>query len=336
MWNFLQSSLLVGATMVLYDGSPMHGNEDRLWRMAGDLGVNHFGTSPPYLQACKDKMVDPSNTADLSRLRSLSSTGAPLGEELYDWCYSHVKKDLWLCSMSGGTDVCTAFVGGVITEPVIKGRIQVRALGCALYAYDEHGERVHDRLGEMIIEAPMPYMPIYFWGDKDNERYRSAYFEEYPHKWRHGDWIEIFSDGGLEIVGRSDATLNRFGIRIGTAEIYQAVSHIPEVEDALVVHYKKNDGTDHMPLFVKLREGEKLNPEIISRINREIRTTFSPRHVPDEILQVEAIPYTLSGKKLETPVKKILQGTPIKDAANPDAMRNPKSLDFYKDWAGRN
>ncbi len=316
--------------MVLYEGSPSYPDMGYLWRMAEDLGVQHFGTSPPFLKGCRDARIKPSEFG-LASLRSVSSTGAPLTDELYDWCYDTIKSDLWLCSMSGGTDVCTAFVGGMITEPVIRGRIQSRGLGCSLYAYDDQGNHIKDALGEMVIEKPMPSMPIYFWGDKDHKRYREAYFSQYPDKWRHGDWIEIFSDGGLQIVGRSDATLNRQGIRIGTAEIYQAVSHIPEVDDSLIIHMVKEDGTEIMPLFVKMKDGFELDDGIIKQIKDEIRKSLSPRHVPDAIIAVPDIPYTISGKKLEAPVKKILMGIPIDRAANRDALRNPESLDYFVD-----
>lgn len=332
MWNFLQSSLLAGATMVLYEGSAKYPDLHFLWQFASDLKIEHFGTSPPFVLACMKEEINPKSRFDFSHLRSISTTGAPMPSDAFEWCYDHVKSDLWLCSMSGGTDVCTAFVGGCIMEPVISGRIQVRALGCALYAYDEHGHHIENALGEMVIEKAMPSMPIYFWGDTDNQRYLSAYFETYPGKWRHGDWIEIFSDGGLQITGRSDATLNRHGIRIGTAEIYQALHTINAVEDALIVNIEKENGENYMPLFVKLKSGEKLTSELKNEINETLRKTYSPRHIPDEIIEVPDIPYTISGKKLEAPIKKILMGMPPGRAANPDAMRNPESLEFFENF----
>jgi len=329
MWNFLQASLLMGATPVLYDGSPGYPDLDVLWQMAEDLPLHHFGTSAPYLTACMKKGMEPGKKQDLSALRSIGSTGAPLPPEAFEWVYSAVKEDLWLCSMSGGTDVCTAFVGGNPYLPVYKGAIQSRALGCALYAYDEMGNRVGDELGEMVIEKALPSMPIYFWGDEDNKRYLSSYFEDYPGKWRHGDWIHIFDNGSLIIQGRSDATLNRKGVRIGTAEIYNVLDKMPSIKDALILNIEQEDGGDHMPLFVVMQEGQSLSPEIIGEIKSQLKTKGSPRHVPDEVIEVPDIPYTLSGKKMEVPVKKILMGMDISKTMNRDAMRNPEAMDYF-------
>ncbi|MEO0788819.1 MAG: acetoacetate--CoA ligase [Bacteroidota bacterium] len=336
MWNFLQASMLMGATPVLFDGSPGYPDLDVLWQMTEALPVHHFGTSAPYLTACMKKDIQAGKKYDLSALRSIGSTGAPLPPEAFEWIYRAVKSDLWLCSMSGGTDVCTAFVGGIPEKPVLRGRIQGRALGCALYAYDESGTRIQEQLGEMVIEQPMPSMPIYFWGDEGNERYRSSYFSTFPDKWRHGDWIKLFEDGSLIIHGRSDATLNRKGVRIGTAEIYQILDQIPELADTLVLNIEQDDGSDIMPLFIKLANDAELDEELESTIKISLRQQGSPRHVPDYIQPVPDIPYTLSGKKLEVPIKKIFMGMDVSKSLNKDALRNPEALDHFIEIAKKN
>ncbi|MTB49782.1 acetoacetate--CoA ligase [Lewinella sp. W8] len=334
MWNFLQASMLMGATPVLFDGSPGFPSLNRLWELSEELPIHHFGTSAPYLVACMKQGLTPGKTYDLSRLRSIGSTGAPLPAEAFDWVYEAVGEHLWLCSMSGGTDVCTAFVGGIPFAPVRRGLIQGRALGCALYAYDEAGERVSGQLGEMVIEQPMPSMPVYFWNDPGQARYRASYFSDFPGKWRHGDWIKIFPNGQLIIQGRSDATLNRKGVRIGTAEIYRVLDQIPELKDALILNLEQPDGSDHMPLFV-VSDGE-VDAGMREKINRELKVQCSPRHVPDEIIQVPDVPYTLSGKKMEVPVKKILLGMDLSSSLNRDAVRNPRALDWFINWAKNN
>lgn len=334
MWNVVQASLLCGATVVLYEGSPGYPNLNVLWQMAQDLRLTHFGTSAPYLVACLKAGLQPGASYDLSALRSVSSTGAPLPPEGFEWVYEQVKKDVWLCSMSGGTDVCTAFVGGVPLLPVYRGEIQARALGCAMYAYDEAGHPVVGEVGEMVIVKPMPSMPIYFWNDPGKERYLSSYFEMYPGGvWRHGDWLLVTERHSLVIKGRSDATLNRQGVRIGTAEIYRAVDKLPDVRDSLIVNLEMEGGEHFMPLFVWLNEGYTLSKDLEKRIAQILRSTYSPRHVPDKIVAVPDIPYTISGKKLEAPVKKILMGIPVEKAANKGAMRNPESLDFFVQYA---
>lgn len=329
MWNFAQACFLLDATLVLYDGNPGYPNLNILWELAAQAPIHHFGTGAPYLVACMRKELTPGQDFDLSALRSIGSTGSPLPPEAFGWCYEKVKEDLWLCSMSGGTDVCTAFVGGCPILPVVEGEIQCRALGCALYAWDEMGEEVLNEMGEMVITKPMPSMPIYFWDDPDHERYLESYFDMYAGIWRHGDWVEITDRGSLIIYGRSDATLNRQGVRIGTAEIYNVIQKMPEVKDSLIVNLELSGGRHYMPLFVVMEEGDKLEDTLKEKINKALRSEYSPRHVPDEIIEVEDIPYTISGKKLEAPVKKILLGMPIEKAANPGAMRNPKSLDFF-------
>jgi acetoacetyl-CoA synthetase len=329
MWNFVQASLLAGATIVLYDGSPGYPDLNVLWRLAEEAGIQHFGTSAPFIVASMKNDLHPAATFRLDHLRSISSTGAPLPPEGFDWVYEKVKENVWLASMSGGTDVCTAFVGGAPTEPVYEGEIQRRALGCAMYAFDEAGEPLVDEVGEMVITQPMPSMPIYFWNDPGKKRYLESYFEMYPGIWRHGDWLKITSRNTLVILGRSDATLNRHGVRIGTAEIYRAVNKVNAVKDSLIVNLELSGGRHYMPLFVVMNEGKELTEEVVQQIKQVLRTEYSPRHVPDEVVPVEDIPYTISGKKLEAPVKKILLGAPVEKAANKGAMRNPDSLDFF-------
>ena len=329
MWNFVQSTLLAGATIVLYDGNPGYPDMNALWKLTEEIKINHFGTSAPFLIACMNKEIVPSRF-DLSSLRSISSTGSPLSSEGFDYVYQKIKKDLWLCSMSGGTDVCTAFVGGCLDKPVYEGEIQCRALGCSLFSYDEHGNSIVNEVGEMVITKPMPSMPIYLWNDENFKWYRSSYFKHYEGAWRHGDWVCINEDGGLRILGRSDATLNRYGIRIGTSEIYRSLNKIKDIKDSLIVTIEKENGDHYMPLFVMLQDGIKLDKNIINTINQQLKNDYSPRYVPDEIITVSDIPYTISGKKMETPVKNILMGMDADSSYNKDAMRNPNSMEFFK------
>jgi acetoacetyl-CoA synthetase len=333
MWNFVQASMLAGATIVLYDGSPAFPDLGVLWRLAEEAGIHHFGTSAPYLLACMKEGLEPSAMADLNRLRSVSSTGSPLPPEGFRYVYEHIGRHIWLASMSGGTDVCSAFVGGNPLLPVYEGEIQCRALGCALYAFNDHGQPVEDELGEMVITKPMPSMPVYFWADPDGSRYLSSYFEDYPGLWRHGDFIRITPRGGVVIYGRSDATLNRHGIRIGTAEIYRAIDRIEALEDALIINIELPDGRHYMPLFLKIREGYPFNEEIREDIRRSLREAYSPRHVPDEMIVCPDIPYTISGKKLEAPIKKLMMGIPLEKAVSMDALRNPECLAFFVQMA---
>jgi len=334
MWNFVQGALLMGSTIVLYDGSPTYPNFHALWKFSEKVGIHHFGTSAPYLVASMKNEIVPKASSNLSKMRSLSSTGAPLPPDAFDYVYDKIKQDVWLCSMAGGTDVCTAFVGGCPEYPVNSGEIQCRVLGVSLYAYNDDGLPVEDELGEMVIDKPMPSMPIYFWNDPDNKRYKESYFEHYPGKWRHGDFIMINSKThGIIIYGRSDATLNRHGIRIGTAEIYRAVNKIDEVEDTLIVNLEQEGGKHFMPLFVKMKPGKMLSDKVKSKINTQLKMEYSPRHVPDEIIEVDDIPYTISGKKMEAPIKKILMGLPLQKSINFDAMRNPESVKFFIEFA---
>jgi acetoacetyl-CoA synthetase len=328
MWNFMQASLLAGATAVLYDGSAGYPGLNVLWEMAGELPIHHFGTGAPYLTACMKQKLKPCNEVDFSSLRSIGSTGAPLPPEAFDWVYSSVSSDVWLCSMSGGTDMCTAFVGGCPYEPVRRGLIQQRCLGADLHAYDEDGNPVTGSLGEMVIQKPMPSMPVFFWGDDNYKRYRESYFETFEGKWRHGDWIKLFEDGSLVIQGRSDATLNRKGIRIGTAEIYAVLDKMEGLKESLIVNLERDGEDDFMPLFVVLDEKADLD-NITPKIKHELKVNCSPRHVPDDVIQVSDIPYTLSGKKMEVPVKKALAGMDVSKVMNKDAMKNPEAMQEF-------
>jgi len=329
MWNFLHGSMLLGATIVLYDGSPAYPDISRLWRLADELKIQHFGTSAPFLVVCMKDKLKPGVDQNLNNLRSIGSTGSPLPPEAFDWVYEAIHSRVWLCSMSGGTDVCTAFVGGVIEKNVIRGEIQARGLGCSLYAFDDHRQPIMESLGEMVITKPMPSMPVYFWNDPGKKRYRASYFEDIPGVWRHGDWVKISQKGGVVIYGRSDATLNRHGIRIGTAEIYRVLNEIPEIEDSLIVNLELEGGRHFMPLFVKLRNGLFVDDSLKRKIATLLKTKTTPRHVPDDVILVPEIPYTISGKKMEAPVKKILMGMKVDDSLNRDAMRNPESLEFF-------
>ncbi|MDX6697571.1 MAG: acetoacetyl-CoA synthetase [Solirubrobacteraceae bacterium] len=335
MWNFLVGTLLTGATIALYDGNPGHPDMDVLWRFAQDAGVTSFGTGASFIAGCMKADVHPGRDLDLSRLRSVGSTGSPLAPEGFAWIYDEVSADVWLYSTSGGTDVCTAFVGGVPTLPVYRGELQARALGCAVEAWDEDGHAVVDQVGELVITEPMPSMPLYFWNDPDGERYRSSYFDMWPGVWRHGDWIEITSRGTAVIYGRSDSTINRQGVRMGTSEIYRAVLALPEIVDALVVDVPRPGSEGWMPLFVVLREDAELDDDLRSRIRARVREDCSPRHVPNEVYAIAEVPRTLSGKVLEIPVKRILMGTPPDRAASRESLANPAALDWFVEFAAR-
>jgi acetoacetyl-CoA synthetase len=335
MWNFLLSGLLTGAAIVLYDGNPGYPDLNVLWDLAERAGVTMFGASASYISACMKAGVEPASGRDLGALKAVGSTGSPLSPEGFDWIYEHLGADTWLFSTSGGTDVCTAFVGGVPLLPVYRGELQGRALGCAVEAWDEDGRPVLEEVGELVITKPMPSMPIYFWGDEDGSRYRESYFETFPGVWRHGDWIEITERGTAIIHGRSDSTINRGGIRMGTAEIYRAVLSVEDVVDALVVDIPRPGTEGWMPLFVVLREGAELDEELPREIARRVRERCSPRHVPDQVFAIEEVPRTLSGKVLEVPVKRILMGTDPAEAASRDSLANPAALDYFVEMANR-
>jgi acetoacetyl-CoA synthetase len=306
-----------------------------LWDLAERTGMTTFGTSASYIAACMKADRDPTEARDLSALRAVGSTGSPLSPEGFDWVYDKVGADTWLFSTSGGTDVCTAFVGGVPTLPVYRGELQARSLGAKVESFDEQGNPLVDQVGELVLTAPMPSMPLYLWGDEDGSRYRDSYFDMYPGIWRHGDWIEITSRGTAIIYGRSDSTINRQGVRMGTSEIYRAVQAVPEVTDALVVDVPRPGTEGWMPLFVVLREGAELDDDLVREIKSRIREQCSPRHVPNEVHAIAEVPRTLSGKVLEVPVKKILMGTPAERAASRDSLANPAALDYFSELASK-
>jgi acetoacetyl-CoA synthetase len=330
MWNFLVGVLLTEASIVLFDGNPGHPDLGVLWDLAEEAGITCFGTSASYLASCEKAGLVPGEGRDLSALRSVGSTGSPLSPEGFAWVYDQLGADTWLFSTSGGTDVCTAFVGGVPTLPVHQGELQARALGASVESWDAEGHPHVGEVGELVITQPMPSMPVGFWGDADGERYRESYFDVYPGIWRHGDWIEITDRGTAVISGRSDSTINRGGVRMGTSEIYRAVLALDEVVDALVVDVPRPGEENWMPLFVVLREGAVLDDDLVRRIARRVREDCSPRHVPSEVRQVAAVPRTLSGKVLEVPVKRILMGTPPDKAAARDALADPAALDAFE------
>ncbi|HET9692864.1 MAG TPA: AMP-binding protein, partial [Steroidobacteraceae bacterium] len=335
MWNILFSSLITGASILVYDGNPTWPGPDCLWRLAQDAGVTMFGTSPAFINQQMATGLRPNQAFDLHRIDSMLVAGSPVMPEHMQWCYDHVQRDLWLTSQSGGTDVATAFVGSSPLLPVYAGEIQTRCLGVDACALDDEGRELVDRVGELVVRSPMPSMPLGFWNDPDDRRYRESYFETYPGLWRHGDYVTFNARGGCYISGRSDATLNRHGVRIGTAEIYRIVDALEDVRDSLVVNLDLPGGHSFMPLFVVLREGLQLDAGVETRIRDALRRQGSPRHVPDVIYQVAAVPVTLTGKKLEVPVRKILLGEPAERVASRDAMANPASLDYFVEYARR-
>ena len=335
MWNFIVGVLLSEASIVLYDGNPGYPDMGTLWELAADTGMTMFGTSAAFVSACMKDGIRPASGRDLSALKAVGSTGSPLSPEAFQWIYDQLPADTWLFSTSGGTDLCTAFVGGVPTLPVYLGELQARSLGAAIESWDPDGKPLIGEVGELVITRPMPSMPVFFWGDESGERYRDSYFSMYPGIWRHGDWIEITPRETAVIYGRSDSTINRGGIRMGTSEIYRAVLSVDEVVDALVVDVPR-EGRDWMPLFVVLREGLSLDDALVSEIRRRVREDCSPRHVPDEIRQITEVPRTLSGKVLEVPVKRILMGTPADQAASRESLANPEALDYFVKLGGEN
>ncbi len=333
MWNFVLGMLLTDASIVLFDGNPGYPDLGTLWDLAESSGMSVFGTSAAYIASCMKAGVKPRDGRELGALKAVGSTGSPLSRDGFRWVYDELGADTWLFSTSGGTDVCTAFVGGVPTLPVYVGELQARALGCAVEAWSPEGEPLIGEVGELVITKPMPSMPIYFWGDESGSRYRDSYFSMYPGIWRHGDWIEITSRGTAIISGRSDSTINRGGVRMGTAEIYRAALAVEEVLDALVLDVPRPGTDGWMPLFVVLRDGATLDDELTARIRRQIREDCSPRHVPDEVRQIAEVPRTLSGKALEVPIKRILMGTPPEQAASRESLANPAALDYFVELA---
>ncbi len=333
MWNFLASGLLLGSTIILYNGSLSYPDMGALWQLAQDTKMTYLGASAAFISACMKAGLEPGRQYDVHRLRAIGSTGSPLSVEGFKWVYERVHQDLALESVSGGTDLCTAFVGGCRLLPVHAGEIQGRSLGAKIQAFDEAGESVMDQVGELVITEPMPSMPLFFWNDPDNARYKASYFETFPGVWRHGDWIKINQRGGCVIYGRSDSTINRHGVRMGTSEIYQAVEKIAEIVDSLVIDLEALGQESYMPLFIVLREGVSLDDALEKKIKQRIRQDVSPRHVPNESFVIAQVHRTLSGKKIEIPIRKILLGQPPEQAANLDAMSNPESIQFFVDMA---
>ncbi len=332
MWNYLVGGLLVGATVVMYDGSAVYPDTSALWRLAADAGVTYAGTGAPYLLTCMKEGIRPAAAHDLSALRGVGSTGSPLPPEGFRWVYQELgtgSSNLILGSFSGGTDLCTGFVGPSPLLPVRAGVISGPCLGARVEAFDLAGQPVIGEVGELVLTQPMPSMPVGFWNDPAGDRYRASYYADYPGVWRHGDWIMIMPDGGCVIYGRSDATLNRGGVRMGTSEFYRVVERLPEVADSLVIDTGQLGQDGRLILYVVAADGQVVDDALTARIRSLLRTELSPRHVPDEINQVPGIPRTLSGKKLEVPVRKILLGTPVGDAADPDALANPDVLKYF-------
>ncbi|WP_405016362.1 acetoacetate--CoA ligase [Kitasatospora sp. NBC_00070] len=330
MWNFLVAGLLVGSTIVTYDGSPGHPGTGALWSVAARTRATVLGTSAAYVIASRKADLHPGRDLDLSAVRCLGTTGSPLPPDGFRWIYDEVKQDVWLASVSGGTDVCSCFVGGVPTLPVYLGEIQAPCLGSAVEAWDVNGHPLTDQVGELVVTAPLPSMPIGFWGDKDGSRYHDSYFDTYPGIWRHGDWTTVTSRGTVVIHGRSDSTLNRQGVRMGSADIYEVVERLPEITESLVIGLEEAEGGYWMPLFVVLAPGATLDEELTGRIRSSLRTELSPRHVPDEVIAVTGLPHTLTGKRIEVPVKRLLGGTPLEQAVNPGSVDNLDHLRFFE------
>ncbi|QNP73913.1 acetoacetate--CoA ligase [Streptomyces roseirectus] len=333
MWNFLVSGLLTGTTVVLYDGSPGHPDTGAQWRVAERTGATLFGTSAAYVMACRKAGVHPARDYDLARVQCVATTGSPLPPDGFRWLHDEVGADTWIASVSGGTDVCSCFAGAVPTLPVHTGELQAPGLGTDLQAWDPQGRPVTDEVGELVVTNPMPSMPVYFWNDPDGSRYHDSYFDTYPGVWRHGDWITVTARGSVIIHGRSDSTLNRQGVRMGSADIYEVVERLPEIKESLVIGVEQADGGYWMPLFVHLTPGSVLDDALLDRIKRAIREQLSPRHVPDEVVEVPGIPHTLTGKRIEVPVKRLLQGTPLEKAVNPGSVDDLDLLHFYEDLA---
>jgi len=326
MWNWLVSNLAIGATIVLYDGNPFHPSPNAMWDMVDELGITHFGTSAKFIDACKQEGLLPKDSHSLSTMRTIFSTGSPLMEESFDYVYDHIKSNVQLASISGGTDIISCFAGGNPTLPVYRGELQCLGLGMDVAAFDFKGNALENKKGELVCRKAFPSMPIYFWNDPDGEKYYNAYFDEFNGIWHHGDFIEVNEHGGVTIFGRSDATLNPGGVRIGTAEIYSVVEGFDVVADSLVIG-QPIDGDERVILFIKMNEDESLSKELIAEVKTAIRTNCSPRHVPAIVLETNDIPYTINGKKVEIAVKKIIQG---EDVTNKDALANPESLELYK------
>ena len=333
MWNYLLGGLLHGGSIVLYNGSPTYPDLDALWDLVDRTEIAFMGGSAAYFGGCAKAGLEPKGSHAFKRLRGIGSTGSPLSPASFEWVYSAVKEDLWLASMSGGTDVCTGFVGGTPTLPVYSGEIQCRCLGAKVEAFDESGAPVVGKVGELVITEPLPSMPLYLWGDKDGRRYVESYFSMYPGVWRHGDWIEITKRGTCVIFGRSDATIKRLGVRIGTSEIYRAVDTIPEVAESMAVDLPAEGENGKLVLFVALAKGKKLDRELEAKIRAKVRSDLSPKYVPDEIIEAPSVPKTLNGKRLEVPIKRVLTGGDPAKVINRDSIADPASVDFFVNLA---
>lgn len=329
MWNLLVGVLLVGATIVLYDGSPAYPDLGALWRMADILGVTWFGTSAAFLTGCLRAGLVPGHDHDLSRMRTIGSTGSPLSPDGFGWVYEDVKRDVWLASVSGGTDVDTAFVGGSPLLPVHAGELQCRYLGVDAHAFDPHGKALIGKVGELVIAQPMPSMPLRFWNDPGDQRYLDSYFRQFPGAWRHGDYITFTERGSAIIFGRSDSTIKRAGVRFGTSDIYDLVERLPDIADSLVVDVDTGGDRSEVILFVVIADGAAYGSELVERLKSEIRLQLSPRHVPDKVIKIQSVPRTLNGKKLEVPVKRLLMGMRVEDAVGASAMANPEALEYF-------
>lgn len=334
VWNLLVANLLLGATIVLYDGSPSHPQIDGLWDVVEETGATFLGTSASYLEACAKAGARPSSTHDLSALRAVAYTASPLVPSYWGWIYARVKPDVWLFSASGGTEICGPLVGGTILRPVLAGEFQCACLGVKLEAYDDAGNPVIDEIGELVLTEPLPSMPVFLWGDDGDVRYRSQYYSRFPGVWAHGDAIRVLPDGRAVIYGRSDSTINRLGVRFGTGEVYRVLESLPEIADSLMVDATRRGGESHVPLFLVLSPGVALDADLRERILETIRSRLSPRHVPDDIVEVPGIPRTLTGKRLEVPVRRVLLGEPLERVADPESLANPESLQAFARIAG--
>jgi acetoacetyl-CoA synthetase len=333
VWNFLVAGLLHGATIVLYEGSPVHPDVDAVWRVAQDTRATLVGVGAGYLVAGEKAQARPGTDLDLSQVRSILQTGSTLPPAAWQWTYEQVKPDVWLQSISGGTDMCSVLAGGCPLLPVYAGRLQAPALAVDLQAWNAEGKPVVGEEGELVVTRPIPSMPLYFWNDADGKRYHDSYFDTFPGVWRHGDWITVYDDDTVEISGRSDSTLNRMGVRMGSADLYQVVDDFPEIADSLVVGVERSHGEYFMPLFVVLAEDATLDDELRERLKQALRRQLSPRHVPDDIIEVPAVPRTLTGKKLEVPIKRILQGARPEEVSAAGAITDPEMLDWFERFA---
>lgn len=333
MWNVLVSGLLTGSAILMFDGNPGYPDLNVLWQFAEDTQMTVFGTSASYITSCMQANLKPSKTVNLKALKLIGSTGSPLPDNGFKWVYENVNHNIWLSSTSGGTDLCAALVGGVPILPVRAGEIQCRNLGAAVQAFNDNGDPVIDQVGELVVTKPMPSMPLYFWNDQDGKRYHESYFNMFPGVWRHGDWIKITSNGSAIMYGRSDSTINRGGVRMGTSEIYSVVESIDEIIDSLVVDIQNDQDEFFLPLFVVLKEGKQLTDDLKTKIRQYIKRDCSPRHVPSEIYGIPEVPRTLNGKKLEVPIKKILMGIPVNKVVNRGSLGNPHTLDVFINMA---